>query len=269
MNFFDPLAQLRALIILAIISTISLRYHLLDRKGVLASILIGYLIFTLGGVEHFIILLLFFGLSSIATKVRVREIGANFSEKDWIRGWRNVLANGLVPTLIIVSGYISQPQYRSLATIGYLATVGTAFADTLATEVGLFYPKKPRLITNFKEVAKGTPGAVSPYGYVGGLLASLTICVFSYALGLANLSSIPIIISASMIGMTIDSFIGAAIQAKYRCRVCGKITENSHHCNQQSERIMGVKIINTHMVNLISTAIGGGAALILFSLLMS
>lgn len=262
MNFFNPLTQLEALIALILISTISLRYRILDGKGVLAAIPIGYVIFTLGGIEYFIILLLFFGLSGVATKIRVRKIRINFLEKDWIRSWKNVLANGLAPTLIIISGYLYQTPHHPLLVIGYLAVVGTAFADTLATEIGLLYPKNPRLITNFKEVIKGTPGAVSPYGYAGGLLASLIICAFSYGLGLVNLTAILSIIIASIAGMTIDSIIGATLQAKYRCMICGKITENPHHCGQQSEKMTGIKLINTHVVNLISTAAGGGIAIL-------
>ena len=267
MSFLDPLTQLEALAALALISIISLRYHLLDREGVLASIPIGYVIFTLGGIEYFVMLLLFFGLSSIATKIRVRKIGANFLEKDWVRSWRNVFANGFVPASIIVFGYVCRTLCSSLVAIGYLAALGTAFADTLATEIGLLYPKKPRLITNLKEVIRGTPGAISPYGYAGGFLASLIVCAFSYGLGITNPFSFPIIIIASILGMTIDSVLGATIQAKYRCRICGKLTEKPHHCGQQSEKITGIKIINTHVVNLISTGAGGGIAVIIVSLI--
>lgn len=248
--------------ILAIISAMSLKYHLLDGKGVLASIPIGYLVLTVGGPRHFIILLLFFGLSSIMTKIRVRKVGANFLEKDWVRGWKNVLANGLIP-MIMISGYLFQPQHWSLITVGYLAAIGTAFADTLATEIGLLYPGKPRLITNLKEVARGTPGAISPYGYMGAFLSSLVVCISSIALDLIDLSMTPVIIIASIIGTTVDSLIGATIQAKYQCDTCGKLVENEYHCGRRCKKIGGVKIINTHMVNLFSTAIGGVLAILI------
>lgn len=256
MSFFNPLIQLEALVTLALISIISLRLRILDRKGVLASIPIGYIIFTLGGVEYFIMLLLFFGLSSIATKIRVKKIGANFLEKDWVRSWRNVLANGLIPASIIISGYLTQVPCKSLVAIGYLAAVGTAFADTLATEIGLLYPKKPRLITNLKQVVKGTPGAISPYGYIGGILAGLIICAFSYGLGIADISALPTIIAASLIGMTIDSVLGATIQAKYRCVICGRITESRVHCGERADKVSGFEFVNTHIVNLMAIFAG-------------
>jgi len=263
LSFIKPLAQLEAIAILATIAIISLKFKLLDRDGVLASLPIGYIILTMASIQHFIILLTFFSVSGIATRIRVKRIGKALIEKDWIRSWRNVFANGFTPTLAVILAAIAPSQRSLFAISGYLGAIGTAFADTLATEIGLLYPKKPRLITNLKKVERGTPGAVSPYGYLGGALAALIICCLAYAFEFQSSVFLIITFASSIIGMTVDSVLGASIQARYRCTVCGKLTESSHHCGQPARKIAGIGVINTHTVNLLSTMIGALTAITL------
>ena len=98
----SPLTHLEAAIILAIIAILSLKLKFLDPKGIIASIIIGYIIIVLGGLSYFTVLLAFFIISSIITRLRVRAIGELHIDKDWIRSWRNVLANGLAPALAIL-----------------------------------------------------------------------------------------------------------------------------------------------------------------------
>ncbi|MEM2847125.1 MAG: DUF92 domain-containing protein, partial [Nitrososphaerota archaeon] len=217
----SPLAHVQAAVILAAIAALSLKLRFLDKKGVAASIIIGYAIIILGGLSYFAILLAFFIISSAVTRLRVRIIGELSIDKDWIRSWRNVLANGLAPTLTILISRLLLCDERIMAA-GYLGAVGTAFADTLATEIGLFYRGKPRLITNFKSVEKGTPGAVSPHGYLGCIMALLIMAAISWILGAAPPHLAITLIPVGIIGTTIDSLLGAGIQGKYRCRECGK-----------------------------------------------
>ena len=258
----SPLIHLEAAIILAIIAALSLKLKFLDLKGVIASIVIGYVIIVLGGLNYFAILLAFFIISSMVTRLRVKAVGEQHIDKDWVRGWRNVLANGLAPMLAILIPRILSCDERIMAA-GYLGAVGTAFADTLATEIGLFYRGKPRLITSLEKVEKGTPGAVSPYGYLGCIIALIILGALAWILGAASPKLALMLIPAGVIGTTIDSLLGAGIQGKYKCRECGRIVENPHHCGQQAQYLSGLTRINTHMVNLISTILG---ALILAAL---
>lgn len=251
----SPLTQLEAAIILAVIAALSFKLKFLDPKGIIASIIIGYIIIVFGGLSYFAILLAFFIISSMVTRLRVRAVGELPIDKDWIRGWRNVLANGLAPTLTILIPRLLSCDERIMAA-GYLGAVGTAFADTLATEIGLFYRGRPRLITSFKRVEKGTPGAVSPYGYLGCLTALLILGALSWILGAASPQLALMLIPTGVIGTTIDSLLGAGIQGKYRCRRCGRIVENPHHCGQSAEYLSGIRWMNTHVVNLISTSLG-------------
>ncbi|MCD6235614.1 MAG: DUF92 domain-containing protein [Thaumarchaeota archaeon] len=248
--------QLEVIVALALLALLSLKFRVLDWKGVLTAIPVGYVILVFGDLRYFVILLVFYAVSGLATKVRVRKVGKGFSEKDWVRSWRNVLANGLIPTLVIIFAALSNRSGSNMMTAGYLGGIGTAFADTLATEIGLLYPRDPRLITSFKRVERGRPGAVSPYGYAGGLLAVIVLCGSAYLLGFGDVRVLLAASFSAMLGMTFDSFLGATIQAKYRCVVCGKITESRIHCGEKAEKVSGLETVNTHVVNLIAILAG-------------
>ncbi|RLG10685.1 MAG: hypothetical protein DRN64_02535 [Thaumarchaeota archaeon] len=257
---FDLVTQLEAMVILSVIALAASRYRFLDKSGVAASIPIGYLVIVFGGLRYFALLFIFFLISSLATRIRVRILGESFVNKDHVRSWRNVIANGLTPTFIMVlSGVVPSMESRVVAA-GYLGAIGTAFADTLATEVGMIFGKRPRLIIGLRKVERGTPGAVTCYGYLGGASALLLLCALAWVLKLASPMTAMATVISGILGMTIDSFLGAGIQAKYLCRVCGKIVESPSHCGREAEKIAGVGWIDTHMVNLISTAIGAAIA---------
>ncbi|RLG11197.1 MAG: hypothetical protein DRN64_01730, partial [Thaumarchaeota archaeon] len=204
----DPVTQLEAIAILSAIALAASRYRFLDRSGVAASIPIGYLIIVLGGLRYFALLLAFFLIASIVTKIRTRALGRSPPDKDHVRSWRNVVANGLIPTLVVVLSRAGGVGGEIVAA-GYLGSIGTAFADTLATEVGMTFGRSPRLILGLRKVEKGTPGAITPHGYLGGALALLALCALAWALKLAGPATAVITIIAGISGTTIDSLLGA------------------------------------------------------------
>jgi len=265
LNAFNPIIHVEAATIILVLALFSLKLKLLDRDGIFASIPIGYMIYVFGGVDYFILLLVFYLISGAATKLRVRRIGKDVLDKDSIRGWKNVVANGVAAAIISLLNIITGFN-RGRITAAYLGAVGTAFADTLATEIGLLYPGEPRLITNMKKVLRGTPGAVSPYGYLGGTGALLILILSSTAIGATDLRLVIATMVSGVLGMTIDSVLGATIQSKYRCVICGKLTESRVHCGRASEKIDGVSIIDTHVVNLISTISGAVIAYLIASI---
>lgn len=240
---------------------LSLRFRFVDIGGIITSSIVGYLIYVFGGREYFLALLTFYLISVVFTKIRVRRVKNLQNKEDGVRGWRNVIANGGVATVAAVMAGLSTHEELFFAV--YLGAISSAFADTLATEIGLLYPKMPRLITNMKEVKPGTPGAVTPLGYLGGL-AGLTILTLLTSLVQKRLPVNEVAVtvySSGLVGMTIDSLLGASIQAKYRCTVCGKLTESPHHCGKSAEHLKGFKLIDTHTVNFIATLVGATVAL--------
>lgn len=264
MTYLDISTHLEASIILLAIFIVSLRFRFVDLGGIVTSFIVGYLVYVFGGREYFLVLIIFFLVSVVLTKIRVRRVRNLQNKEDGVRGWRNVIANGCTATVAAVMAGLSNDEKVFFA--AYLGAISSAFADTLGTEVGLLYPRMPRLITSMKKVNPGTPGGITPLGYLGGFagLTILTIVISLVDRRLLIDELAAIIYPSGLVGMTMDSLLGAGIQAKYRCIVCGKLTESPIHCGQHAEHVEGFKLINTHTVNFIATVIGTITALTIF-----
>ncbi len=65
---------------------------------------------------------------------------------------------------------------------GFIGSIATATADTMASEVGV--ATTPRLITNFKKVPPGTDGGVSVLGTFAGIVGAGLIGLAAYILGI-------------------------------------------------------------------------------------
>jgi uncharacterized membrane protein len=98
LSYLNPYIHLEALTILAVIFLISMKFRFIDRGGVVTSFIVGYIIYVFGGRVYFLALLTFYLVSVAFTKIRVRRVKEVENKEDGVRGWRNVLANGLTAT---------------------------------------------------------------------------------------------------------------------------------------------------------------------------
>ncbi len=166
----------------AIIAFLAWRARSLSRSGAWAAALTGGLVFGLGGLAWAAVLLTFFISSSALSrmfarrKARVEEKYAKGSQRDW----GQVLANGGLGALLAVANWLLPDQsWPWLAFTGAMAAVT---ADTWATELGIFNPTPPRLITNGKVVERGTSGGVTLLGYLavlgGAALVGVVAAIF-------------------------------------------------------------------------------------------
>ncbi|MFW9831652.1 MAG: DUF92 domain-containing protein, partial [Candidatus Thorarchaeota archaeon] len=148
----------------------------------------------------FLIFLSFFLITALFTHYkyqRKRALGAA-QDKKGARAWSNVLANGILPFLFVIFGFILISLGRGWDAYGqtevgfwpfvipfpvigvtfaaFLGALATHTADTLATEIGLLNPTPPRLITKpWKRVPAGTSGGVSLLGELATLFGCLLI----------------------------------------------------------------------------------------------
>jgi len=123
-----------------------------------------------------------------------------FSGKRERRDYKQVIANGLMALLCALV------EFKG----GYLVAITVSFSDTVATEMGLKFAKKTYLITNFKEVPKGTSGGISFVGTLSGIITILIMSLFGYINGLEIVS----VFLASLVGFFADSFIGATLESR-------------------------------------------------------
>ncbi len=242
-----------AFVLALLISIISFKMRFLDFGGSAVTFLLALFIFGIGGWKWTIPILTFFILSSLLSKFAEklsRKDVASIFEKGSRRDYKQVLANGGVPLLIIVLSNLLELKIDWYSI--YLLSIGISTADTWSTEFGTLFARNVYLITNFKKVTPGISGGISLIGTLGGVLGSITIILSS--LFFINLShQVFILINLfALIGNLVDSLMGATIQVIYKCSVCEKLTERKIHCEKETNYFKGIKLIDNDAVNFIS-----------------
>ena len=264
--------QLTIGLVLSIFASIAfLKLRLLSNSGTVAVFLLATLIFGFGGWAWTIPILTFFLLSSLLSKVGKRRKAQfeNVFEKGNQRDHGQVIANGGIAGLMMI-GYmfLGTPMLYVM----YLGSLAAATADTWATEIGTLARGKPRLITNLKPVAAGTSGAISLLGTVSGMIgaALIGLCgVFFPEISEAN-GAAPILLAAiiaGLVGNITDSFLGATLQASYKCSVCKEETERQFHCDTATSLKSGYRFVDNDAVNFLTTSVGAASAWLIYSYL--
>ncbi|MDV3104041.1 DUF92 domain-containing protein [Thermococcus waiotapuensis] len=198
-------------ILISLLGIAAYKSRALDGRGALLSTVLGIVVIHLGGIYTFLALSIFLVLGVLATRHRFEEkVRLGFSSRsEKTRGAGNVLGNGLAALLFLVVEAITRQDIFWAATFSAIATVN---GDTLASELGKVYGKRPRLITNFKPVTPGTNGGVSLAGEVFALLGSLVIAPFALPLTSYRLPMVVAITLGGFIGVNLDSLIGATLE---------------------------------------------------------
>ena len=253
-----------------LIGLLSFKRNLVDFSGLLMGWIISIPIILLGGWSWFIVIMLFHFTAGIATKFKynLKKTLGVAEGKGGARSWRNVLANGLIALIAVIIERVIGGQIWIL---GYLGAIAAAMGDTLASEIGVLNSSPPRLITKpWVRVKPGTSGGVTLLGYFMVFISGLTVGVIAYMLGLVpeiNANQcvwvIFISIAASLAGSTIDSILGATLQAKYICTICGKEVESKVHCGKKTELIAGIELIDNNIVNIVCSSTGFLTAILL------
>ncbi len=237
------------------IAVFSERMKFLTVGGAIVQWLIGIAVFGIGGWPTSIPILAFFlGASLLSKFADARRLPAAMEGKGSRRDGIQVLANGGIAAGLVLLGLVVRDPKVYLAYVGALAA---ASADTFATEIGTVYGSAPRLITTGKPVTSGTSGAVTMVGLLGGVAGAGVVVAASVAwLGDPWPSRAAAPILGGIAGSIVDSVMGASVQARFLCTVCGKTTENAVHCNEPCVHVSGVRAMTNDAVNIVCTAAG-------------
>ncbi|HYU29532.1 MAG TPA: DUF92 domain-containing protein [Gemmatimonadales bacterium] len=162
----------------------------LTRRGAAAALAVGLAIGYGFGWRGLLLLLAFF-------------VSGSLLSKSTTRNERQVLANGGVAALAALAG-------NWLAFAGSLAA---ATADTWASEIGRHARTPPRLITNGMRVPAGTDGGMTLLGTAGGIAGAGFVAALSSLVGQRSTLAVAV---AGVVGMLVDSLLGATVQGKVR-----------------------------------------------------
>ncbi|WP_438448385.1 DUF92 domain-containing protein [Gorillibacterium sp. sgz5001074] len=248
--------------------------------GAAAAVAVGTSLYAAGSPVWFILMIGFFVTSTGLTKWkqhRKREAEAVY-QKSGRRDAGQVIANGGIGTVLCLIQAASPQAIWPLA--AYLGVMATVTADTWATEVGGLSRSLPRSILTWRTVPKGTSGGVSGLGWgaaaCGGLfIGTLAVSLATWDETVDSITSgspmwlLPIIVMAGgWLGANADSYLGATLQAVYRCPHCSREVESKVHCQSATLRIRGFERMDNDAVNIISSLAGGTVSAILVGLLL-
>ena len=167
---------------------------------------------------------------------------------------RQVLANGGVALLAALLG----------SWAGAVGAIAAAAADTWATEIGVYSPFPPRLITSGRRVTRGTSGGITALGTLGGVAGAALIAGLTAALAPRGMApGFVILAAAGVAGMLADSVLGATLQGKYECPACDARFERGHTvCHEPVRLAKGWRWLDNDGVNLAATLVGATAAVL-------
>ncbi|HIH00481.1 TPA: DUF92 domain-containing protein [Thermoplasmata archaeon] len=219
----------------------SYRKKIFDLSGSLAAFAVGMIIGVCGSVLWLVLLLVFLITSFGATKYRFEwKQAEGFQEgTKGERTWRNIVANGGIPTAIALVSFLGEvvanggaspnPFPKDVASFLFVSSIAVAASDTAASEIGIIDPRV-YLITTLKRVKRGVDGGVSLTGTIVAFVAAAYTSVVAYVVFatldtdlLAGPRTLLIPMLCGFFGCQIDSVIGATWERKGKV---GKLGNN-------------------------------------------
>lgn len=203
-----------AVVVNAAFAALAWAFGFATRSGALAGFLLGVAIYLGYGWKSFLILLGFFVLASVVTRLGYAEKArrGTAESRGGARSWREALANLLSPAffsiLVITTHY--EPAFLG----ALVAALAEAAGDTASSEIGQWLSERAYLVTTLKFVPAGEDGAVSLSGTVAGLLASAMIAALGVAVGICRPGVAVLALGAAVAGNLLDSLLGATLERR-------------------------------------------------------
>jgi uncharacterized protein (TIGR00297 family) len=193
--------------------------RLVSPSGAVAGAGLGFVILAAAGWRGYAILWTFFLVATIATKLGYgrKQTAGTAQAESGRRGARHALANcGVGAALAVVALAISSSGggLRNAILFGFVGAFAAALADTLGTELGSLYGRRPVSLAARKPVPPGTSGAVSGAGIAGGLAGGALIGAVAALVGLVPWSAASIGAVAGAAGSLAESLLADAARLR-------------------------------------------------------
>jgi uncharacterized protein (TIGR00297 family) len=185
-----------------------------DRSGAVVGFLLAVAVYLGYGWKSFVMLLAFFALGSLATRLGYwKKAERGIAEgRGGRRSWREVLANSLPGAFFSI--LVITTQHQAAFLLALVAAFAEAAGDTVSSEVGQWLSGRAYLITTFRPVMAGANGGVSLPGSVAGLTASAFVAALGYAVGLVGPGGAALALAAAVAGNAFDSILGATLERR-------------------------------------------------------
>lgn len=215
----DPGLPARAVLGVALNGAIGLvarRAGSIDGPGAASATVIGGLITAALGLPGLLVMVAFFVVGSLATRLgyTVKAARGIAQERGGARGWRNAWANGGIPAALAVLAAMVAPHLKALYVLGYAAGVATAAADTCSSEIGKAWGRRTFVLLSLRPAPPGTEGAVSLEGTLGGVAGALLVALVGQAGGLYGWGGSLLVTAAGVMGSLAESLIGAVAERR-------------------------------------------------------
>jgi uncharacterized protein (TIGR00297 family) len=175
---------------------------IVSRSGAVAGAIAGFLILVFGGWAAYGLLWAFFLAGTLATKLGYRRKAAlGVAQADTgRRGAAHVMANCLVPAALLLLG---------VRAVGFVGAFAAALADTLGTEIGTLFGRRPVSPVTFRAVPPGTPGAVSLPGTAASVAGALAVALAAAGLNLIPRELVLAAAAGGVLGALAESLVAA------------------------------------------------------------
>jgi uncharacterized protein (TIGR00297 family) len=199
-------------------------------SGALAGSAVAF-IMAVRDLRMFLALLVVFSITLVATRIGyARKQQLRTAEPTGGRTAAQAMANLGAAALIVAIAPAGWPVFA-------LAALAEAAADTSSSEIGMAFPGKTVLVTNFKPTPPGTDGGISFLGTIAACIGGAGVATAALLSGLVTSRQAAVIVLAGFLGTMVDSLLGSLFERR--------------------------GWLNNDLVNLLSTATAAGVAWVL------
>ena len=198
----------------AVFALAALSIRVVNRSGAAMGFLMGATIYMGYGYKTFLVLLAFFVIGSVATRLGyARKAAMGVAEgRRGARSWREATANTLAAAFFSI--LVITTHYEAAFLVAFVAAIAEAAGDTISSEIGQWLSGRAYMITTLKPVPAGLDGGISVAGTLAGLGASAAVVATGYALGLCRPGTAVVAFIAAAVGNLFDSYLGATIERR-------------------------------------------------------
>lgn len=203
-----------AVIANAVVSIAGYLLGTLTISGVVCGALLGIIVFVTVGWPGWVLLLATFGMAVATSRIGVkRKMQLGIAEgRGGRRGAGNAFANtGVAAAAGVLAAFSYAP---APALIGFVAALAAGGSDTMASEVGKAWGRRPVLFPTFRRVPEGTPGGISLVGTVSGLAGAAMLGSLGAATGLVHWDALLPVVAGATVGAFAESAMAAGLEER-------------------------------------------------------